>query len=507
MQDRKFQIKLLSKSGELLRCINCFGGQVTVFRAVSSSALQPFQRALAGIPGPEKIVITLDGESYTPEMAKLIGFGESMATANVTVADYLQEAGMPAGSIQASLLAFGLDGIAESTCQQLSKDQERRLTLIAATAKVDNVLIINNPFEDISSQWRERFAEHILAFARNNRQIVVIPSLSYRPESWIDNELIARVQVGENLQRTIGFGSDPSQMNEVISQVRAMFKDEEEAKKALESVLPGQAKSSQAVEPVEPPNAHTETPLQAWDDQKLTSPKSIGIEYSRNIALSSIITKPASGLASFLKRSPAISFAIFAAILVVFVALLSSEKTTDGTKIASKKNPPTKEISQQIPDEFKKPPIALAGSDKPTDNPADMFKKLIAQQQKRQQEQQPPKPFTKPVKHAYVLPLYPSSIQKAILSTFNGDAPVHSSSAGSKAPDTMQVSDDHSPNLFSMLESTSGTGDKLPATAPSRPSTTFGRRPVPEENVDLEERRERIRQKFLDAIKRASENR
>ena len=74
----RLQIKLLSNSGELLRCVNCFAGQVTVLRGHSSADLQPYLRALAGIPGPERVSITIDDNEYSASHSNLIGFGERL---------------------------------------------------------------------------------------------------------------------------------------------------------------------------------------------------------------------------------------------------------------------------------------------------------------------------------------------------------------------------------------------------------------------------------------------
>ena len=58
---KKLQAKLLSKTGELLNVINCFAGQVAVFRAHSAADLRPYLRALTGGQGPERFSITTDG--------------------------------------------------------------------------------------------------------------------------------------------------------------------------------------------------------------------------------------------------------------------------------------------------------------------------------------------------------------------------------------------------------------------------------------------------------------
>src|SRR5690606_29163351 len=136
-----------------------------------------------------------------------------------------------------TLLSYGLDGTAHTPVRQLSKDQERRLRLIAALHDATKrALVLNDPFDEITSQWRERFAELLLSHTRAHHRLVIIPGLTYRPECWIDNPLIARTEVGEEQHRTIGFGGQPSQMSELAHQMRSLFASEEEARKALENV-------------------------------------------------------------------------------------------------------------------------------------------------------------------------------------------------------------------------------------------------------------------------------
>lgn len=536
MNEKRLQIKQLSKSGELLRCINCFGGQVSVFRAVGGTSLQPYQRALAGIPGPERFTVTLDGDSYSPEQANLIGFGESMFNDPETVEQYLEASGLPSGSVRASLLSYGLDDVAEKPCNTLSKDEQRRLAIIAATFDVNKMLILNNPFEEISSQWRERFAELILNFARTNNQIVVIPSLIYRPESWISNECVARVQVGENLQRTIGFGSDASQMNDMVKQVRAMFNSEEEARKAVESVAPNAAKKASSAAPADKANDKAPEPQPAKQKVAL----SVGVEYDRNTRRSTAIERSVSALKYPFSRSPIISYvSLVALVLVVGVLIYDGVSKPDNIKTASKQNTTQNKpvqakgstavnkkeggsaLTKSPRTAINNPFAAAVNSNK---DPGSVFKEMIEKQKAAQQQGKKEAPaaipkIDRPVtsnQKQYVLNRYPTEIRKAIMDTFNGnffekrDVGVTASGLGGD-DGGKKTADDHSPNLFSMLESTSGSGENIKS-APSRPSAKRPSYSPPSSissmsSEDIEERRERIRQKFLDAIRRASENR
>ena len=99
MENEKLQIKLLSSSGELLNVINCRSGQVTVFRAVTAEELKPYQRALSGVPGPERFSISLDEHNFEASQHNLVGFGEEHLAHDQTVPEHLSDAGVPNKSI------------------------------------------------------------------------------------------------------------------------------------------------------------------------------------------------------------------------------------------------------------------------------------------------------------------------------------------------------------------------------------------------------------------------
>ncbi|MCB0359552.1 MAG: hypothetical protein KDD44_07940, partial [Bdellovibrionales bacterium] len=85
----------------------------------------------------------------------------------------------------------------------------------------DKMLILYDPFMPIPEQHREVFAMRLLDFAWNGQAIVVVVHLEYRPESWIDNQLVSRIQVDEKRRRkTVGFGSMPTDIQSAVRQVR-----------------------------------------------------------------------------------------------------------------------------------------------------------------------------------------------------------------------------------------------------------------------------------------------
>lgn len=229
---KRLQIKLISPSGELLNVTNCAAGQVSVLRAESPSELKPYQRALSGFQGKEKFVITLDNDEYRPDKHNLVGFGDAPTYAGQRVSEYLIEQGLTEGSVESLLISFGLENCADRLCSSLSLDEERRVRLLGVTISADKALILNEPFEPISSQWRERFAELLSNYARSKNGLVVVASLSYRPDNWIDNPAIARLQVGQSLRKTIGFGSADSETTQLMNQLRDQIRSEAAAQES-----------------------------------------------------------------------------------------------------------------------------------------------------------------------------------------------------------------------------------------------------------------------------------
>lgn len=222
----KVQLKLLSNSGELLNVANCCAGRVAVLRAAAPSALRPYQRALSGSSGRDNLEIICDGSPFNPDDHTLIGFGEPSPTTGLTVKEFATGRGISELALSTQLLSVGLEDVIDKRCAELTLDQEARLRLLAATGDPDKVIVLNDPFENISSKWRERIAELLADFARSRNALIIIPSLSYRPEAWISNETIERIEVGQTSQRTIGFGSAGSHANAPIDDIRNQLRSD-----------------------------------------------------------------------------------------------------------------------------------------------------------------------------------------------------------------------------------------------------------------------------------------
>jgi len=455
---KKLQIKQLSKTGELLRCLNCHASQVTVFRAFSSAALTPFQRALAGVPGPERFTIVLDGSPFEPDQHSLIGFGELFPAAGTTTLQFLTNMGISESSANSLLVSYGLDNVVSSYCTDLSEDQERRLRILAATSLEDKILILNNPFEIMNSQWKERFAELVISFARNKNQIVIIPSLSYRPQHWINNEMIARIQVGENIQKTIGFSSGSSEVAEMIKMVREDFNLQD---------IPGGQSSTQ------------EVPLQTK-----TSTVGLSEAITPTVGLSEAITPgngltqetpdifPSSGYAgsNHLDHGfPLKRFTVILTLVAVITVSLYGWMKGESTETLAKKSPGVNTVSPVNDLEPLKPKADSKAVHSKKVKP-ELDKKIVhnALNDGKKPLTNSAKPIikasTNPSRHArakYALDLYPQKIRQAVLATFDDSNTVRSKPPSSRNK-RKSIPIKKGDNLFSLLESISGTGEGIP---------------------------------------------
>lgn len=220
------QLKLLSKSGELLKVSACQAGRISVLRASIPSHLRPYQRALGGSSAADNIEVVCDGREFKPDEHTVIGFGEHSPTTGWSVRDFLLSRGVSELAVASQLLSVGLEDVQDKRCADLTLDQESRLRLLAATANPNKVLVLNDPFENISGRWREKIAEVLLEFVGSRGALVIIPCLTYRPEVWIESSLVERIEVGQTAQRTIGFAAAGSQNNASIDELRRQLKED-----------------------------------------------------------------------------------------------------------------------------------------------------------------------------------------------------------------------------------------------------------------------------------------
>ncbi|RMG41580.1 MAG: hypothetical protein D6719_08325 [Candidatus Dadabacteria bacterium] len=523
MSFEKLQIKELSASGQLLNCINCFAGQVTVLRAVSASALAPYQRALSGVTAAERFSITLDGKQYSPADHVLVGFGESFHGDNTTLEDYMASGGVPAGNIESLLISYGLIEVSNKPLSSLTSCQQRRARILNALYQPNKVIVLNNPFEPLSSKWRERFAELVVNHARSHKTIVVVPSLSVRPECWIDNEYIARIQVGETLQKTIGFGQSEAGSEDLVHKMREILADEKKVKEILSQSLDmdsaGDQDTSSASLTEQPPPASgrlIKSPNEHFEQKRqLHVPDSSSIR--------SIFYKPSS-------IRPAFYALVVVAVLIV--AALVANRSGDKSSIAllnkkseatitgqNRPKPEKSEFPKSIAKNFKTPPAVKnpvkqqVNQSKSAVNKPVPVKVPAVTVSKPKVSTGAQQPFIK--RPATVLDSYPAEIKNSILAAFKGQNdpgrirhtfPPAKNRLPAPEKETAKAADSGK-GLLKLLEAANGTGKNSPPVYNRYGRTPTGSISTPRLPADVEARREQIRRKFLEAVERAAQRR
>ena len=212
-------IKHLSKRGELLDCINCPAGKLSVLRAEQDSDLIPFRQALHGDVSGQKFSIFVNNDPFQPGETVFIGFGSWLLKGNPVV-EILSNSGVASGQLESLAINFGLSEILGKRAEELSDDYLRRLELLVATYSNSKVIVLDSPFEPIPHIWKDKFAELILSDVTARRRITVFTRLCYRPESWVGNSVVNRVQVGSSVKKTIGYGQDASDFNKLVRELR-----------------------------------------------------------------------------------------------------------------------------------------------------------------------------------------------------------------------------------------------------------------------------------------------
>jgi len=482
MERAQLVIKHLSTSGEVLKTIACAPGQVTVFRAPNPNDLKPYQRALSGLPGAERFSISLGNETFHPFEHTLIGFGEQFPDKTAKVSAILEALAMPDEALQSTLISYGLERAVTLTCEQLSSGESRMLRLLAATFGTETVLVLNDPFEPLESHWRERYAELVLNFARRKKSVVVVTALSNRPESWIDNDLIVRAVVGETRQKTIGFSSAPSEIKATVEKLRAEMR-------STTHHTPGLLTGVAAVVP-QSVSGISKTSDHPITDESTSAPVLGGISSSYFKALiatpikmshSLLLTGIVLGGAALYNRSTLTS--------VMVETPTEVTETTHGESAAllSESGEPVqeKQVENNIPgtahNEF---------TEAATFNTAPV-------------EPQP--------QILFLLDEYPPAIKSSLLKTYEGnnpDVPLETGdgSVSAAAPALVKTLGKSS-DLLEMLERASDSTN-APSTTQVAPAETENFHPKMNESTNdeasWEQRRELMRQRFLESIQAAS---
>ena len=465
------QIKLLSERGEVLSVINCPGGHISVFRANTHSELQPYQRALAGIPGPERFAIELDRRDYQPQEHLLIGFGEERQSIDATVAEYFQKF-ISAEALRPLLLSYGLEQTIDRQMNSLTACEDRRLALLAATYQPDKVLVLSDPFDPIAGSWRERFAELLSAHVKASGRICVVTNLSYRPDHWVENTTILRIQVGEELQKTIGFGQKAEEIQAVIKKMRST--EAQDAK-------------------IRQSEAGQKTPRK-----------------SDNTATASTAPRKNSRTVARFRRYMWWASGGTVALLAVLLVLSNQQESGDPSLLDPNLSQVKNDVGSGSSDNKQTKDVSNIKTATPSAQPT-AADKLVGGTT-----------VATPISSNFLLDSYPPEIKRSIIKAFDSAVAestivAPSSNAqkrGNWAAEPPAIKQNaEAGGLLSALALASGSGDRLPsqpsASSPPANYPALDNSPITSEMTDQEreERREMIRQKFLEAISKASENR
>ncbi|MCB9029435.1 MAG: hypothetical protein H6619_00130 [Deltaproteobacteria bacterium] len=450
-------IKQLSKFGEVLRSIECGTGEITVLRANTDQDLLPFRQTLFGQNSGHKFTLSLNNSPFLVKDASLIGFGHNLQETK-TPLQLLTDRGVREDRANALLINFGFEEQLELPSNKLNECARIRLQILLAVISKKKVLILDSPFERISEEWKDRFAELVADSTVNQAKITIITRLTYRPQSWVGNQIIQRVEVGFNRQKTIGIGSVGESLSQMAAQVRQNLSGDTQASEIVEK----QSEEVFTAKPIQMSRGLSEA---IEKKPKVRTP----IEKLKELPLATQRLVTAASL-----------------FLIVIVAIFVSGNSADKseTKIAKAIKPTDKIESPNIPKETSANKQPVLDQRKP---------KPLAQ---RPQEKLVNQPIVEngPKK---VLAMLEKDQQQDILDAFNGKTIDDNNQKLTKKTQTSNNSSG-SKDFFDALKNL--PSDNSPST--STPSKIFAPNRGFTDGEDASQ--EEIRQRFLDALKRAS---
>jgi hypothetical protein len=214
----KLIIKKISSSGALLEEITCLSGCVNVFRSTQPEKLESYEKALFDVSSASQFEIELDNVKINPiEGVACVGVGTFKARQGSNVKQILINAGYKGSAIDSLVATYELTSILDKKGEQLNEEELRKVELLVAAKQKSKILFVKDPFAPLSPSSRDTFAKLITASAVSDNKIVVVSRLSERPESWVGNVAIARIDLTLNRQATIGF--DPRLIERIRSEV------------------------------------------------------------------------------------------------------------------------------------------------------------------------------------------------------------------------------------------------------------------------------------------------
>lgn len=454
------QIRQLSKNGELIATINCLPGKVTVFRSDSPEELIAFQRVLSGVKGPERFAVLLGEATFDPHANCLIGFGEGFSE-DIPLKDFLVNSGIAAETLRVQLNSYGLEADKDKLLSSLNECAKRRAQILAAIFSNKPVMILNDPFGPISSIWRERFAELLLQDAVNNGRIVVVVSLTQRPQSWISNDSVVRVHVGTNVQKTIGFAGGTDEVNELVKQFR----------KSLKTAQPAEFVKAKPSEPTS-----VEAP-----------PVDSAIEASQvSIVGGDITSRKASPQKKFFHFKPIYAGSLAVGLVLLLLVFDKFRPTAGSPANSNHQNNASMQPASVATDSKLVPDVAPAG--------VAVLAKV-----------EDPKPSLTEIPPQFLLDTYPKDISDSIVLAFNEQTGDVANSQPAVISDNATGVVVDASNPFNGVQSSEDSSDSPPQVQNN--SLPWANQAGSEGSADEEDRRRQIRDKFLEAIRKAAEQR
>ena len=236
MTDHVLTIQRVLSDGAIAKTITCRSGRIAVLRGHAPEKLFDYEQALRGQFEDERAFrISFDGKVYNPQEHLFVGFENLRFQSEMTTSQLLAHFGLSEEQVKTSLLAHGLSQIADMPLSRLTNEEAHCVALLKASYEVHPLTVMNDPFIPIPESSREMFAQTIANGVWKNKTIVIVTSLSWRPDHWIDNDLITRVQVDQTQRRaTVGIGAE-NPLTELAKQLRKEKKNlvEKQEKKEL----------------------------------------------------------------------------------------------------------------------------------------------------------------------------------------------------------------------------------------------------------------------------------
>lgn len=217
-------------NGDIYRRITCLAGRVTVLRSRDDAEVEMYDEVLRCTREIERFSVLLDGRPFNVEQQLRVSCAEDpLASSALSLWQFLKDHGFPGDRISARLEEVGLGGLEYAPIRELTSQQRRVLFIVHATEVSDRVIVLHDPFLGVPTPYAEVLARRFAESAWKHSTIAVVTKLTARPEAWVENEHITRVQLERPRDRTIGFGGGELSSSEFIQAFREQLRQADSA--------------------------------------------------------------------------------------------------------------------------------------------------------------------------------------------------------------------------------------------------------------------------------------